>query len=164
MVWFSGLTAPTSDPLISLLDKELVLRQYNTLVAFSYFSVHQLLAKHLPMHIHKNQNHATQGLAQSIGDSIIHRHQWSEKCHSLAGVLKEERWVCQTINSYVSIHNRVCMCMRTLQAYREHRGSEQTPCKKLQEDDHHGMVNTGLPNSLRLNGDKHRHTGRKAVR
>lgn len=35
-------------------------------------------------------------------------------------------------------------------AYRKHRGGEETPCKKLQEDDHHSMVNTGLTDSLRL--------------
>lgn len=39
-------------------------------------------------------------------------------------------------------------------AYREHGGGEKTPCKKLQEDDHHSMVNTGLADSLRLPGDK----------
>lgn len=35
-----GLTTQTSDPLISLFNKELVLRQYNSLMPFSYFSVH----------------------------------------------------------------------------------------------------------------------------
>lgn len=40
--------------------------------------------------------------------------------------------------------------------YREHGGSEKTPCKKLQEDDHNSMVNTGLADSLRLCGDKPR--------
>lgn len=44
-------------------------------------------------------------------------------------------------------------------AYREHRGGEQTPCEKLQEDDDHSMVNTGLTDSLRLKGcsDTDRH-------
>lgn len=41
-------------------------------------------------------------------------------------------------------------------AYREHRGGKKTPCKKLQEDDHHSMVNTGLTDSLRLDGDRER--------
>lgn len=40
--------------------------------------------------------------------------------------------------------------------YREHGGGEKTPCKKLQEDDHHSVVNTGLADSLRLRGDKQR--------
>lgn len=43
-----------------------------------------------------------------------------------------------------------------VRAYREHRGGEETPCKKLQEDDHHSMVNAGLADSLRLGGAKKR--------
>lgn len=43
--------------------------------------------------------------------------------------------------------------------YREHGGGEKTPRKKLQEDDHHSMVDTGLADSLRLRGDKHRRLG-----
>lgn len=39
-------------------------------------------------------------------------------------------------------------------AYREHWGGKETPCKKLQEDDNHSMVNTGLTDSLRLDGDR----------
>lgn len=45
----------------------------------------------------------------------------------------------------------VTACVR---AYREHWGGEETPSKKLQEDDHHGVVNTGLTDSLRLDGDR----------
>lgn len=41
----------------------------------------------------------------------------------------------------------VCVSLWT---YCEHRGGKETPCKELQEDDHHGMVNTGLTDSLRL--------------
>lgn len=51
-------------------------------------------------------------------------------------------------------------------AYREHRRGEETPCKKFQEDDHHSMVNTGLTNSLRLNGNRktHTHTQRQRLK
>lgn len=37
---YCGLTTQTSDPLISLFNKELVHRQYNCLMPLSYFSVH----------------------------------------------------------------------------------------------------------------------------
>lgn len=43
--------------------------------------------------------------------------------------------------------------------YRKHGGGEKTPRKKLQEDDHHGMVNTRLADSLRLRGEKERWLG-----
>lgn len=51
----------------------------------------------------------------------------------------------------------LCECVRVL-AYREHWGGKETPCKKLQEDDHHSMVNTWLTDSLRLDGDRKRDT------
>lgn len=58
--------------------------------------------------------------------------------------------LCQFTKQYVCV--AVCI------AYREHRGSEKTPCEKLQEDDNHSMVNTGLTDSLRLHGGRERQT------
>lgn len=57
----------------------------------------------------------------------------------------------------------VCVCECIL-PYREHGGGEKTPCKKLQEDDHHSMVNTGLADSLRLRGGKQRWLGEGKTR
>lgn len=50
-------------------------------------------------------------------------------------------------------------CRVCVGAYREHRCGEQTPREKLQEDDDHSMVDTGLADSLRLRGcsDTDRH-------
>lgn len=68
----------------------------------------------------------------------------------------------QTVMSvYVTVCQRESVC---IWAYREHWGGKETPCKKLQEDDHHSMVNTGLTDSLRLDRDGERHTNRKAIK
>ena len=70
---------------------------------------------------------------------------------------EEER--CRRVNILPNVmsvlHNSVCLCV-CVQAYRKHRGGEKTPCEKLQEDDHHSMVNTGLTDSLRLQGETQR--------
>lgn len=38
--------------------------------------------------------------------------------------------------------------------YRKHRSGEKSPGEELQEDNHHGMVNTGLANPLWLIEEK----------
>lgn len=61
------------------------------------------------------------------------------------------------LQTVVSVYITVRLCEEGFEssgAYREHRGGEQTPCKKLQEDDHHSMVNTGLTDSLRLERER----------
>jgi len=49
-----------------------------------------------------------------------------------------------------NITKHLCQCLRLQQAHREHGSGEETPCEELQKDDHHGMVNTGLTDSLGL--------------
>lgn len=68
------------------------------------------------------------------------------------------------LQTVMSVYITVCLCESVcIRAYREHWGGKKTPCKKLQEDDHHGMVNTGLTDSLRLDGDGETHTNRKTI-
>lgn len=68
--------------------------------------------------------------------------------------------ILQTVMSvYITVCpcHSVCVCV-CIWAYREHWGGKETPCKKLQEDDHHSVVNTGLTDSLRLDGNRERDT------
>lgn len=64
------------------------------------------------------------------------------------------------------VHDWVFTSILSAVAYREHRRGEETPREKLQEDDDHSMVNTGLTDSLRLrkDGDRDTHTSRHVSR
>lgn len=133
---------------LSLFNKECLLTMQQFDALFIFLCPLEAEATHLQTQIHKDTKGVSRWASHLIRISIGRRHWWA----LIASVQQEMgHWHMDVLQA----GRRFCVCECIL-PYREHGGGEKTPCKKLQEDDHHSMVNTGLADSLRLRGDKQR--------
>lgn len=133
---------------LSLFNKECLLTMQQFDALFIFLCPLEAETTHLQTHIYKDTNGGSRWASRLFKISTGRRH-W----RAIKASIQQEmgHWHMDTLQAGRWLRVRQCIL-----PYREHGGGEKTPCKKLQEDDHHSVVNTGLADSLRLHGDKQR--------